>query len=100
MSFNFTQTKDKFLVKNIFFLVFLCCSLLLSSCKQSKQEYDVVIKNAQVIDPESHTNSILTVGITGDKITYIGTERIKGKKEIDGKGMVLSPGFIDVHAHG
>lgn len=68
----------------------------------SKKEitYDIVIENARVIDPETMTDKILNVAILGDKIAEISTEKLKGKTVIDGTGKVLSPGFIDLHAHG
>ncbi len=67
---------------------------------QAVKDYDIVIKNARVIDPETNTDDILNVGIIGDKIAEIGKTSLTGKKIIDGTGKILSPGFIDLHAHG
>ncbi|MDT0556144.1 amidohydrolase family protein [Patiriisocius hiemis] len=74
------------------------------SCGQKKDTsnttYDIVIENARVIDPETSTDQVLNVAISGDKIAEISTHKLAGKKMIDGNGKILSPGFIDLHAHG
>jgi len=75
--------------------------LVIFSCN-SKQEpiYDIVIANARVIDPETKTDAVLYVAILKDKIVEINKTPLKGNKTIDGTGKILSPGFIDLHAHG
>ncbi len=80
--------------------LFLVAILSFSCSNSNTTTYDIVIENARVIDPDSNTDEILNVGILGDKITKISTEKLNGKKIINGKGKVLSPGFIDLHAHG
>ncbi|WP_405608572.1 hypothetical protein [Polaribacter sp. Asnod1-A03] len=71
------------------------------SCNSKKEiSYDIVIKNARVIDPETNTDKILNVAILKNKIAEISTKKFKGLKIIDGTGKILSPGFIDLHAHG
>lgn len=62
--------------------------------------YDIVLKGGTVMDPETEFEGIRNVGIKGDKIAMITKEAIKGKKEIDVIGLVVSPGFIDLHVHG
>ncbi len=62
--------------------------------------YDIVLKNGQVIDPETELNAIRNIGIIGDKIVEITTESIDGKEVIDVEGLVVAPGFIDLHVHG
>ena len=62
--------------------------------------YDVVLHNGRVLDPESGLDGIRNVGITGTKITAISTGPLSGKTEIDATGLVVAPGFIDLHSHG
>jgi N-acyl-D-aspartate/D-glutamate deacylase len=62
--------------------------------------YDLVILNGRVMDPESGLDEIRNVGITGGKIRAVTTDAIKGKQTIDAKGLVVAPGFIDLHQHG
>ncbi len=63
-------------------------------------EFDVVILNGRVMDPETNFDAIRNVGIKDGIIGLITEEAIKGKKTIDATGKVVSPGFIDLHSHG
>ncbi len=63
-------------------------------------EFDVAILNGRVIDPETNFDGIRNVGVLDGKIALITNEKISGKKIIDATGHVVSPGFIDLHAHG
>ena len=62
--------------------------------------YDVVILNGRVIDPETNFDAIANVGIKDNKIISVTTDKITGSQIIDATGKVVAPGFIDVHAHG
>ena len=64
------------------------------------ETFDVVIANSRVMDPESQLDAIRNVGITGGKIRAISREKLNGKTVIDAKGLVVAPGFIDLHEHG
>lgn len=66
------------------------------SASASPSVYDVVIRNGRVIDPESGLDAIRSVGITAGVIRAINTEPLAGRLEIDGTGLVVAPGFIDV----
>jgi dihydroorotase len=62
--------------------------------------YDVVIANGRVMDPESGLDAVRNVGISGGKIRTVSGSALKGKQTIDAKGLVVAPGFIDLHQHG
>jgi N-acyl-D-amino-acid deacylase len=63
-------------------------------------KYDIVIKNGLVIDGTGTDGSKLDVGINGEKIVALGRLEAKLAKEvIDAAGMVVCPGFIDMHSH-
>ena len=62
--------------------------------------YDIVIANGRVMDPESGLDAVRNVGISGGKIRAISGGALKGKETIDAKGLVVAPGFIDLHEHG
>jgi N-acyl-D-aspartate/D-glutamate deacylase len=52
------------------------------------------------MDPESGLDAPRNVGISGGKILAISAEALRGKTTIDAKGLVVAPGFIDLHQHG
>jgi N-acyl-D-aspartate/D-glutamate deacylase len=62
--------------------------------------YDTVIVNGRVMDPETSLDAVRTVGIIGGKIAAISEGPLTGKSTIDAKGLVVAPGFIDLHEHG
>jgi N-acyl-D-aspartate/D-glutamate deacylase len=66
----------------------------------STSSHDVVIANGRVMDPESGLDAVRNVGITAGKIRTISSEPLKGKTVLDAKGLVVAPGFIDLHEHG
>jgi adenine deaminase len=61
--------------------------------------YDIVIANGRVMDPESGLDAVRNVGITAGKIRAVSVEPLKGKTVLDAKGLVVAPGFIDLHEH-
>ncbi len=62
--------------------------------------FDVVIANGRVMDPESGLNAVRHIGIRAGKIAAISATPLKGKTELSAQGRIVSPGFIDLHAHG
>ena len=81
----------------------LCALLMLAaSClaQDSSTNYDLVILNGTVMDPESGLADVRNVGISNGKIQAIATEPLLGRASIDAKGLVVAPGFIDLHQHG
>lgn len=78
----------------------LLLPLLLAGQAYAGQTYDVVLRNGRVLDPESGLDAIRNVGITGKKIAAVSTRSMRGKIEIDATGLVVAPGFIDLHSHG
>jgi N-acyl-D-aspartate/D-glutamate deacylase len=63
-------------------------------------DYDVVVRGGRVIDPESGLDAVRTLGIRNGKIAAISTQPLRGKRVIDAKGLVVAPGFVDLHRHG
>jgi len=64
------------------------------------QSYDIVLKNGRVLDPESGLDGVRNIGITGKRVSAISARPLGGKIEIDATGLVVAPGFIDLHSHG
>jgi cytosine/adenosine deaminase-related metal-dependent hydrolase len=63
-------------------------------------DYDLVIKNGRVMDPETRYDAVANVGVKDGLIAVITKDKIKGKETINAKGLVVAPGFIDGHVHG
>ena len=64
------------------------------------QEFDLVVANGRVIDPESGLDAVRSVGIRDGKIGAIAAGPLTGRRLIDAAGLVVAPGFIDLHSHG
>jgi N-acyl-D-aspartate/D-glutamate deacylase len=90
-------------LRSFFSLLFL--SLILSLINkpltaQAQEKFDLVILNGRVIDPETKLDAIRNIGISGTRISLITSEAIQGKRSINAAGLVVAPGFIDLHIHG
>jgi len=66
-----------------------------SVSKNCGEILDFVVRNAKIVGEAKLTD----IGIKGDKIAEIGKIKAKARKEIDAKGMLISPAFIDPHIH-
>lgn len=75
----------------------LLLPLALSLCGQS---YDTVLANGRVMDPESGLDAIRNIGVRGKRIETISKTPLQGKTTLDVRGLVVAPGFIDLHSHG
>jgi N-acyl-D-aspartate/D-glutamate deacylase len=82
--------------KLIFFLFFLA----LSDPIVSAQQYDLVLERGRVMDPETGLDAVRNVGIRDGKIVRISSEALSGRRVIQAGGLVVAPGFIDLHQHG
>jgi len=74
--------------------------LLLLAGTLSAQTWDLVIANGRVIDPETGLDAVRWVGIRGANIGAISATALQGRTMIDARGLVVAPGFIDLHEHG
>jgi N-acyl-D-aspartate/D-glutamate deacylase len=82
--------------KLIFFLFFL----VLSTPIVSAQQYDLVLEGGRVMDPETGLDAVRNVGVRDGKIVRISPEALSGRRVIHAAGLVVAPGFIDLHQHG
>ena len=90
----------KHLIPMVRFFCALCSISTIAQTATPTETYEVAITNGRVIDPESRLDAIRNIGITNGKIVAVTEERITGKKTINATGLVIAPGFIDLHAHG
>ncbi|HQW91925.1 MAG TPA: amidohydrolase family protein [Ferruginibacter sp.] len=87
------------MIKRISFLALILC-ICLAALAQTGTVYDVVLQGGRVIDPETKLDAIRNVGIINNRIAQISQEPLKGKETINVSGLVVAPGFIDMHVHG
>jgi N-acyl-D-aspartate/D-glutamate deacylase len=64
------------------------------------QEFEVVINNGRVMDPASNFDGVRNIGISRGVIASISADALSGQMTIDARGLVVAPGFIDLHQHG
>lgn len=68
--------------------------------ESNTQDYDIVLLNARVIDPETNLDAVRNIGIRNGSVASITMDNINGQQKIDANGLVACPGFIDLHQHG
>ncbi len=62
--------------------------------------YDLVLQGGRVMDPESGLDAVRNVGIRDGRIEVVSQDVLAGTRVVDATGLVVAPGFIDLHAHG
>lgn len=87
-------------MRTLFSVIAVLFLIGFSNAQETVVEYDIVIVNGRVIDPETGLDALRNVGINGSKIVAISEYPINGKIVVEAKDHVVSPGFIDLHAHG
>ena len=62
--------------------------------------YDRVILGGHMMDPASGLDAVRNIGLQNGRIAAITPDPILGRDTVDARGLVVAPGFIDLHAHG
>jgi hypothetical protein len=83
-------------MRKLFFFLFF---LAFSSNSVFAQQYDLVLEGGRVMDPETGLDAKRNVGIRDGKIVRVSSEALSGKRLIHAAGLVVAPGFIDLHQH-
>src|SRR5215469_13236535 len=77
--------------------IFALVALTRSSAQQP--EYDILIRNGRIIDGTGNPWYLDDVAIKNGKIVAIGHLNGSASRTIDATGLVVAPGFIDLHTH-
>ncbi len=78
----------------------LLATALFSAVTLFSQTYDLVLTNGRVMDPETNLDAIRNVAIRAGRIAAISATPLEAAMVVDVKGLVVAPGFIDLHSHG
>jgi N-acyl-D-aspartate/D-glutamate deacylase len=71
----------------------------LSAQSTANAVYDRLILGGRVMDPASKLDAVRNIGLLDGRIAVITTQAIHGRDTVDARGLVVAPGFIDLHAH-
>lgn len=71
----------------------------LTTVAGAAESYDVVIAGGRIIDPASDTDRTADVGIRDGKIVTTRGKGLRGRVQLDARGLVVSPGFVDILAN-
>lgn len=82
-------------------IIFPILFFITTSIGARAQQYDLLIKNGRVIDPKNKIDSKMDVAIAEGKISKVATDipATQSKKVVDATGLLVTPGFIDIHTH-
>jgi len=79
-------------------LIFSLAVVLLAAQAQSAA-YDLIVRHGRLVDGTGNPAFFADIGVTKGRIAAIGRISGKAKREVDATGMIVTPGFIDVHTH-
>lgn len=81
-------------------LFLLALSLLALSTTVVAEQYELVLEGGRVMDPETGLDAVRNIGIREGKIARISSETLTGRRVLRANGLIVAPGFIDLHQHG
>jgi N-acyl-D-aspartate/D-glutamate deacylase len=61
--------------------------------------YDLVLRNGTVVDGTGAPGRVADVAVSGDRIVAVGAGLGAGREEVDCTGLLVTPGFVDMHTH-
>ena len=80
-------------------ILFFSFSLLLIGCADSPQ-FDLILRGGTIVDGSGAPSYVGDVAVNGDRIVTIGDlSNANGIEEVDVSGLVVAPGFINIHSH-
>lgn len=86
-------------MSNLFCRGFAGLIIWLLGATVSAAQYDIVLQGGRVIDPETGRDGLYSVGLADGRIAAISEQPLNGAETLDVSGLVVAPGFIDLHTH-
>ena len=81
-------------------LVFAIGAAVIERPQGQESAFDVILRGGRIVDGTGNPWFVGDVGIRGDRIAAVGQlTAAKARREIDARGLVVAPGFIDMHTH-
>ncbi|MBI4892023.1 MAG: amidohydrolase/deacetylase family metallohydrolase [Acidobacteria bacterium] len=72
--------------------------MAMATALSAAESYDLVLKGGRVIDPKNGVDAVLDVGVRAGKVAALGAG-LDGGKVLDVRGMIVTPGLVDMHVH-
>lgn len=88
--------------------IFVWALLLAAGCSDEQpaatsatdgETFDIVLANGRVIDPASGLDAVRNVGISAGQIAAVSEATLRGSTTLDVGGLVVAPGFVNIHSH-
>src|SRR6516225_3078454 len=85
---------------SVFTCGYLCSSVVSAFASDPEVEADVILRGGLIVDGSGKDGEVGDVAIKDDRIVDVGKFKVKGNpKVLDCDGLVIAPGFIDLHTH-
>src|SRR5262245_10107015 len=78
----------------------LLCLVLALAPPVAAEPFDLALVGGRVMDPESGLDAVRTVGIRDGRVAALSEQSLEARELVDVRGLVVAPGFIDLHEHG
>lgn len=74
-------------------------ALRAARASEASAQFDLVVRGGRIIDPESGLDGVRDIGIRDGRIALIAKQKLAGRKILEAFGLIVAPGFIDLHSH-
>lgn len=79
--------------------LFCCASFSVAAFAAEPSPYDVAIIGGRVVDPQHHRDEIINLAIRDGRVAWLGKDDVNARLRIDASGLIVAPGFVDLHSH-
>ena len=94
------MTWQRRVVSPLLVVVFGAVALAPGGTGARGEPYDLVLVGGRVLDPETALDATRNIGIQGGRIATVAAGPVTARETLDVHGLIVAPGFIDLHVHG